>query len=236
MIYLFYGNNADESRKKCDMFLEKLFEKKPNASFFEYGEENFNIRDIEELLHGQGLFEREHIILLRNALLAPEAKAFIEERLKEFAESPNVFVLLEEKIEAAFIKKITAHAQKIWKSEKEKGQKRNINSFALGDAFGARDRKKTWVLFCKAIDGEGLKPEQILGTFFSQIKNMLLVKREGENPGLHPFVYQKTKRFANNYSTEELENLSEALVSLYHDARRGLHDMRVALERFVLNL
>ncbi|MBI2047651.1 MAG: hypothetical protein HYT27_00785 [Parcubacteria group bacterium] len=237
MIYLFYGNNTEENRRKCDMFLQKLFVKKPNASFFEYDSENFNTRDIEELAQGQGLFEREYIIVLSGALAVAETKDYILERLKILAESPHVFIFIEEKVEAAFVKQFITHAKKIWKSEKNKAQRADFNPFALGDALAARDRKKAWVLFCKSVDVEGLKPEQILGTLFSQVKNLLLVKRgEGENPGLHPFVFQKIKRCVKNYSIEELENLSASLVELYHNARRGACDMRVALELLILRI
>lgn len=219
------------------MFLQKLFVKKPNASFFEYDSENFNTRDIEELAQGQGLFEREYIIVLSGALAVAETKDYILERLKILAESPHVFIFIEEKVEAAFVKQFITHAKKIWKSEKNKAQRADFNPFALGDALAARDRKKAWVLFCKSVDVEGLKPEQILGTLFSQIKNLLLVKRSGgENPGLHPFVFQKIKRCVKNYSIEELENLSASLVELYHNARRGACDMRVALELLILRI
>ena len=236
MLYLFYGNDFEENRRKRDVFLEKLFAKKPNASFFEYDALNFNMREIEELSAGQGLFEREHVVIMRGAFSVPEAKEFIIERLKTLADSPNVFIFVEEKLDAASVKKITAHAQKMWKSEDKALVKGDYNPFALGDAFSGKDRKRAWILFCRAADEEGIKTEMLHGMLFSQVKNMLFVKQENENPGLHPFVYQKTKRFSQKYSIDELLSLSSSLVNLYHDARRGICDMRAALESLILKI
>ncbi len=237
MIYLFYGNNFEKTRAQANSFLEQLFAKKPDASFFEYDSENFTKQNIEELIYGQGLFEQKHIVLLRELIGLPEAKEFVFENIVALAESPNIFIFTEQKLDVSTVKKLAERAKKMWKSEdiKNVGTK-TFNPFALGDAFSGKDRKKAWTLFCRAIDVEDLEPEKVHGILFSQVKNMLLAKREDKNPGLHPFVFQKAKQFSKNYSVEDLEKLSTSLVALYHDARRGICDMRIALERLILNI
>lgn len=106
----------------------------------------------------------------------------------------------------------------------------------MGDAFAEKNRKKAWTLFLRATGDEHVAPEIVHGILFSQVKNMLLAKKEDKNPGVHPFVFQKAKRYALNFKTEELEKLSASLVELYHDGRRGICDMHIALERFILNI
>ncbi|MDP3725867.1 MAG: hypothetical protein Q8R36_01580 [bacterium] len=237
MLYLFYGSDFKKVRAQCDSFLKQLYAKKPDASFFEYDSENFTKQNIEELMYGQGLFEQKHIVLLRELLALPEVKEFILENMLAFAESPNVFIFIEQKLDAPTVKKLTEHVKKIWKFDNVKrGSTKTFNPFALGDAFAGRDRRVAWGLFCRAIDREHMAPEAVHGILFSQVKYMLLAKRESENPGLNPYVFQKAKQFSKNYSVEELEKLSSSLVLLYHDARRGICDMRIALERLILNI
>ncbi len=236
MMYLFCGNDIGKSRTKCDMFLQKVFEKKPAISFFEFDAENYNTRNVEELLVGRGLFGHEHVVLLKEVFSVPEAEEFITERMEKFADSPNIFVFLEQKIEAPLLKKFTAHARKVWKLTDDTSAKSKFNLFALGDALGNRDRKNAWALFCRACDRENMAIEVIHGALFAHVKNMLLIKQEGKNPGLHPFVFQKTARFSKRYSEGELNDMLSALVALYHNARRGLCDMRVALELLILKI
>lgn len=237
MIYLFYGNDAKKISAQCNSFLEKLFAKKPNALFFEYDAERFAAQEIDDLVRAQGLFEREHVVLLREALSLLEAKEYVIKHMESFANSPNVFIFVERELDAASVAAFAPYAKKAWESKNKKlPAKKSFNPFALGDAFAERDRRKTWAIFSRAIDAENIEPEFAHGIIFAQVKNMLLVKREEKNPGLHPFVFQKMTRFSKNYSIEELEGLSSSLVALYHDSRRGISDMRIALESLILKI
>src|SRR3989344_610675 len=189
MLYLFYGNDIGKTKSRRDSFLKQLFAKKPNASFFEYDAERFSVQWVEELLLGQGLFEREHVVLLRGALALPETREYVEKNMKLFAGSPNVFIFIEQKLDTPLVAVFETHAKKIWKSEsKKQSAEKPFNPFALGDAFACRDRRGAWALFSRAVYTEGVEPEFAHGIIFSQVKNMLLVKREEKNPGLHPFV------------------------------------------------
>ena len=60
--------------------------------------------------------------------------------------------------------------------------------------------------------------------------------RDATQAGLNPYVYQKSKGFLQNFSIDEVKNISSRLVTLYHDARRGIIDFDMALEKFVLEV
>ena len=60
--------------------------------------------------------------------------------------------------------------------------------------------------------------EQIHGILFWKIKSLILSARGG--------VYSQT----------ELKKLSNLLVSVYHDTRKGIHEMDNAMERFILGI
>lgn len=237
MLYLFLGGDKRAIQKKLDSFLEQVRKKKSGISFFELDEESVDVEALKELLHTQGLFEKEHLVVLRRVLGDEDVHDFVFKNLSLFKESPNVFVFAEEELSAESFGAFKEHARKIWEAgAKSSEARKEFNRFALGDAVLERDRKKAWALLCAFIDREGEALESAHGIIFTQVKNLLLVKKELKNPGFHPFVFQKTKQGASNYTTEELETMSQELVILYHDARRGICDLRVALEKFILSI
>ena len=117
----------------------------------------------------------------------------------------------------------------------KKGKEFNI--FALTDALGARDKKRAWVLYQQALSA-GLSAEEIFFKIVWQVKSMLIASRT-KNVGetdMKPFPYSKAKSFLKNFSTSELQNLSEALVIGYHQARRGEGEIETLVERILLSL
>ena len=113
-----------------------------------------------------------------------------------------------------------------------KKEKKNSASFALADAFGERNRKKLWLAYRAAIE-RGEAVESIHGILFWGVKNLALVKR-GEENALSPFVAKKTKRFAQNFSTEELLRYNRELRSLIHQREKG--DLSELIEHWILSL
>ncbi|MDP3996293.1 MAG: hypothetical protein Q8P86_01190, partial [bacterium] len=183
-----------------------------------------------------GLFERKFIVYGNRIFENQEAKVFVMEKLKEIAVSENIFILLEGPVDAAALKKIEKAGGKVQKYG-EKNEAKEKKDFSLTEALGRRDKKTLWVLFQKEIM-KGKEVEELHGLLFWQIKSMIvsLNSRSAVEAEMHPFVFQKSRAFAKNYSEDELKNLSSKLVSLYHDSRRGLHDFNTALERFILTI
>ena len=165
------------------------------------------------------------------------------DKIKDIAESPNAFVFLEGKVDKATVGKIEKKAEKVqeFKSAgnegKTKESKEKFNTFSLADVFGRRDKKNLWVLYQQALL-QNVAPEEINGVLFWQLKSMLVAykSKSVQESGLSPYVFQKSKSFARNYSEEEMKKMSSALVSVYHDSRRGIHDFEIALERFILDI
>src|SRR3989344_461017 len=119
----------------------------------------------------------------------------------------------------------------------DKNIKKKFNIFTLTDALGRRDKKGFWVLYQKA-KLNNVSDEEVHGILFWQIKNMLLSfdAKDAEAAGLNDFVFRKSLGFTKNYSYNELKKLLRELVFLYHDARKGIHKIDIALERFILSI
>ena len=242
MIILIYGSQTDKVREISRLRLEGLKNKRPDASFFRMDDEEFNEAQFEELIFGQGLFDKKFIVHLDRVLENKEAREYILKYLNELAESENGFIITEYKLAKPTLEKIKKVAVKTEIFDTKKIEtKQEFNIFALSDALGKKDKKNLWVLYVQALKNN-VAPEQIHGTFFSQIKNMLLVKKAEEQGiktselGLHPFVVKKTVSVVKNFTTKELEKHSRDLLHIYHQARGGGDELDVGLEKFILSL
>lgn len=250
MIYLLHGTDTEKSRNKLRELVAVMMKKKPDAGHMKMNDEDFDASRLDELAGVAGLFTSKVIVEMDNVFRNKEAKEIILDKIKEIKESENIFIFLEEKLDKKSLEKFEKHSEKIQVFGKESdgrifgvgdtGKNFNINDFnifAVGDAFGRRDKKGLWVLYQKATR-RSIPTEEIHGLISWQARAMLLASRSNNvsDSGLKPFVYQKSSGFARNFKPDELENLSLKLVSIYHDARRGKMNPENALEKFILEV
>ncbi|MEN9912683.1 MAG: hypothetical protein RLY66_91 [Candidatus Parcubacteria bacterium] len=243
MLYVFHGTDIASAVTKATSLVDSLRTKRPDASYVRVEASQWSPSIIEEHIGGQGLFSNKYIIYLDRVTENAEAKESFAEFVSVMAESTNIFIVLEGKLNAELKKAFEKHAEKMVECEKKEAVKSfgaasgEFNIFALADAVGARDPFKAWSVYRQAVD-EGNEPESIIGTLFWQVKSMKLAadaKSAGES-GLSPFVFTKAKKAAGNYSGDELGRLTDKLISIYHDAHRGMCDAELAVERVMLDL
>ncbi len=145
-----------------------------------------------------------------------------------FGEQVATEDLLENSSDVAF----GEHGQNISRSSSSA-----FNIFTLTDTIGGRNKRKAWMLYRKAL-ASGMVAEEIFYKIFWQVKTMLLASRtkSAEEADMKPFPYSKAKSFLKNFSTSELQNLSESLVVGYHHARRGEGEIETFIEKTILSL
>ncbi len=214
MIYFLHGTDVDKARTKAQELIESLRKKKPDASFFKIDSENFNVSTLQEYIGGQGLFANKYIVYLDRLCEKKDVKEEFVDKIKEIAESENVFIVLEGKIDKATATKIEKKAEKTQDFELPEKNKEFYNAFALADAFAQRNKKEAWMLYRKAID-KGEAPEALHGMLFWKIKSLIL---------------------SNPSHKSELLALADKLITIYHDSRRGEHELETRLEAFILEL
>lgn len=250
MLYVFHGTDTEQAAKKAHTLADSLRAKKPDAAFEQLGADDWNTAVIESHLGGQGLFSNKYIVFLDRLTENLEAK----EKLSEFAaamnESDNIFIVLEGKINAELKRAFDKHAAKVVECEKKatgagattgswagaRAGDKEFNVFALGDALGSRDKFRIWSLYRQGIEN-GLEPENILGTLFWQLKSIMLASKAktAAEAGLNPFVFSKSKRYAANFSAEEMQKIIFGFITLYHDGHRGLVNMELGMERMLIS-
>lgn len=230
MIYVFHGSKTLD---KFNKLIENLLKKKPDASIFKINSESYSPDSLQELIQGQGLFEKKYVVSL-NGLLQEEE---ILSNLKEIAESENIFVFWEESIDKKTLKKLEKYSEKISGIEDIKEKKETFNMFSFSDSLGKRDKKQLWILYQRALQ-QSVRPEEIHGIFVWQAKSMILASStdSAKEANMKEFPYNKAKGYAKNFTKEELQSLLRRLVSIYHDSRRGIHEFDVAMEKFVLEV
>jgi DNA polymerase III delta subunit len=240
MLYFLYGNDTDKARARAVSLVSDLRQKKPDAAVFKMEGDSFDRFKLEELISGQGLFENRHIVLLSRIFDNVEAKTFLLSRLKEIADSKNIFILRENalaKTEAEQLKKIATRHQEFVKKSVIAPAKNKFNIFSLADALARRDRKSLWLLYQQAL-ANNVSPEEVHGVLFWKIKVIAAAAaaKTAAPPGQKPFVFNKAKKAAANFAPGEIGRLSAAFVSVYHAAHTGGSDLAVGLEKIILTI
>jgi len=186
------------------------------------------------------------LIVLDNVFSDKDFKVLIVKNIKDITASENIFITLEESLDKKSLTKFEKYAEKTQKFSLPKsggrqfGTKRgsrdlkDFNIFSLTDAFGNRDRKKLWVLYRKAMQ-KNYSAEEMHGLLFWQTKTLLLVAQKS-TAGIKPFVVNKARRFLDNWTLDELKELSTKLVNVYHESRRGKFKLEIGLEQLILTL
>jgi len=211
MLYVFHGTDITKSVEKAHTLIASLRAKRPDASFIEVGADQWSKSAIEENLGGQGLFSGKYIVFLNRVTENAEAKESLPGLIQVMNESANIFIVLEEKLNAELKRAVEKDAEKAVESEKKEATvKKEFNIFALADAFGKRDAVNAWRIYREAIDS-GIEPENIAGVLF-----------------------WKAKSISSGPSGKSDRRL-EQLVTLYHDGHRGVLDLERGIEKLLLS-
>ena len=222
-----------EAKNKID--IQVAAAKKKKATVVRFTDSSFLQEEFEKYLGATDLFGEEFVVILDRIFANTEAREIFWKDIFDTVTSTNSFWLFEEKILADDKDVIKKAGGEITEDKtKSVTAKSEFNIFALGDALGARDKKKLWVLYQKALR-VGKAAEEINGTLFWAIKSMLTVKNDG-GKNLNPYVQSKSKNFLKNYKEGELDAIAFGLVKNYHESRRGGLPLEEKLEQFILSL
>lgn len=242
MLYFIYGE-PNKCFEKSAKLIDSMLLKKPDSEVFKISVENFDKNKLKELIGGQSLFSKKYIVQISRLSESKEGIESVLDKLDEVKKSDNVFVWVDPAVSKEVLKKIEKYAEKVQEFSKSNGgsdkkrEDERFPIFSLTDALGERNSKKLWLLYVEAIKA-GIPPEEIHGVLWWQVKTMLMTNQtnSAEEAGLKPFVYSKAKKYAKNFSKDELENLANKMITVYHESRRGGADLENRLEKLILGL
>jgi DNA polymerase III delta subunit len=236
MLYVYFGTDTEKVADKANATIATLKKKRADAQVFVFEGAFTDSTPLDELIEARGLFVDKHVVVLKQPFETEASRDIVLERVERLGTSENIFILVEGKVLAEHKRKLEKHATQAEEHTK-KAEERDFSGFALGDALGARDRRALWTEYMLA-RRSGSEPEVLHGTLTWAVRSMILASRcaSADEAGMKPFGYSKFKRFAKNYTPEELLTLSRQLITLYHEARWGKHDLAIATERWTLGV
>jgi DNA polymerase III delta subunit len=190
---------------------------------------------LTDMLGSISLFRPHEVYVVDTLSKNEERYEELKNLLPELKSSPNIFVIIEEKLGVKDERIFKEYAEKAFSYARGPGKEFNI--FALTDALSARDKKSLWILLTEAWT-TGKSSEEIIGTLGWQLKTIRLAAqtKSAEEAGLKPFVYDKAKRALKKFTEEEIAERAHELVMLYHDGHSGRRDIDRALEKWVLTV
>ncbi len=212
-----YGTDTDAGLKKAQGTIASLQKKKPDASFIKVENNGQESLSLDEYIGGQGLFSSKQLIFFDRVLENKKVAEDVLGRLSDMQKSENIFIFLEGALTKVVLAKFQKQSDKIqvFIQKKIEAKADKFDVFSLTNALGAGDKKQLWMLYLRAQD-VGTASEQIHGLLFWKVKDMLV------------------KKNTRAYDESTLKTMSSELVSMYHDAHRGLCDFSLALEAWIL--
>ncbi len=230
MLYFLHGTDSKKVRAKLDQLVTTLKTKKPLAPIVRLTTENFTIEQLNQVLEEQSLFTEKNIVIL-DTLLKEHEEIF--EKLGAIKSSEHVCILVEGKVAEKDVKTIASVAEKVEEHNEIEKKYRHIN-FEITDAFATRNNHKAWALLTEA--GDTLVAEEMHGTMLWQVKTLILAMNSSsaKEAGISPYAFQKAKSASRLWTADELLSVQNKLFKMYHDARRGVGELGLSLESFLL--
>ncbi len=207
MLYVFHGTDIQQAGAKARSLIESLRAKRPDAAFEKLDGDSWNPSVIEGHLGGQGLFSSKYIVFLDRVTENAEAKDGLPDLTEAMGESENIFIVLEGKLNAELKRAVEKNAEKIVECEPKAGAAKKPESNIFALA-----------------DAVGKK---------DPVKSWMLYRQAIEN-GAEPealigMMFWKAKSVSN-------KDLARDLIVLYHEGHRGIHDLELATEKFLLSI
>ncbi len=231
MLYVFFGTDTEVVRIRAREKVSSLG-KDAGERVLRISSDMYTSGMLADIAGSTSLFGEPQIVVLD--MLSENQDAFTEASalFPVLAASPHTFVCIEGSLPVAVQKECKAHA-KVCEEIKKESEKLDV--FALCDALILRDKKRLWLLYT-SLAREGVPAEEIIGILLWQLKLLRLAERTGspEEAGQKSYPYQKAKRALSAFKKGEVDTLSRALLTIYHEGHAGKRDINLALESWIL--
>lgn len=233
MLYVFWGSDTAAAHAKAIDTLNSLRKKAPDAAVIRLSGEEVSFVSIEEALKEQGLFKTEVVLLLD--LREAGAEAGVESATL-CASSSHVVLAVCGALTQKEQKSFEQHAKKMQQFE-VKEKKPAPTLFHVADSLYAKDTKRM-IIDIEKTRLRGIPSEELIGILFWAAKCMVLADNAATptGAGLKPFVFQKAKKGATHWGSDEARALVTTLAHIPHEARRKGVDPYTLLEHFFLKL
>ncbi len=233
MLFVFYGTDTDTRqdavRELVDNDLYKAYE------LITFNDLTAKPELLTQYFESTSLFGEKYLVILDGTMMASEVKEYILSNLETIVDSPAVCVISEETISAAERELFKKNAKLCAEYALPKERNQAWTPFAFTERVGMRDKKGAWAMYTEALLDDK-SPDEIIGALFWLLKTVSLLTKlpKGAVSGLNPYVEKKSRSYMTKYTNDELFAFRQAIVQLYHDARRGTVSIDEGLEAILL--
>lgn len=231
MLYCLWGSDRKAVSDQAKHLVEGLKKKRPNAEYFRL-EADSSVSLLEQLLEASGLFEEKYIVLGDDLWKNPDMKDVLQDRAKDLADAPHVFILIGDAPDAATRKKLSAVAAKVVELDEEK-EERDNSIFGWTEAVVQGRTVPAWLGLCD-LKRKGHAPEAVMGALWWQLKSVGIAGKASSAAasGLSPFVYSKSKRLFETQGPK-VDTLINRYLQTYSQLHQGM-DPWLLIERMIL--
>lgn len=204
MLYFLYGADREQTKKRAnEIALKEKGERRTLTDLH-------TVNDIR-LAYSDGLFAQRKIVVFDGVFAKQELADEVLLSLDVLKKSKEIFIIREEKLDAATKKNIEKYAEKTEVFDLKK-EKEETTVFALANALQKRDKKALWVGLQREF-AKGNAPEAVHGVLFWGAKQ----------------EFQRR-------DSKDIRLIIGRLVELPHEARRKGIELEYALEHFALTM
>lgn len=192
MLYVFCGDRF-AARERSRVFADAC-KKKRSAAEYIYLSPSISHQSLEELLVGQGLFEKKYIVFC-DELLGDSSGEHMLGNLSSYHESSHMFIVFEPSLSTSLERKLSGAGATVQKfAEQKKGEDSRV-LFGFIDVFCRGVPEKTLASFFSLVR-RGESPSSLLNILLWQLRMLVLVSQSSSavEAGVKPFVFTKTKK------------------------------------------
>lgn len=232
MLEIYHGNNHGAVRSAVQNVLQTL---PPDTEVIYIEAETFVPGQLIEAMHSSSLFAAPYVYVLDTPSANAEYQSEVLVNVPDLAESSHRFLILENQLKAAEKKTFAKHTDSI--TDCSTVLAKRPDAFAMTNSLCERNKRRLW-LELQTARSSGLRPEEIIGTLWWQLKTVRLaaVTSSASEASMKEYPYKKAKQTLRAFSLAEVENLSTTLLQVYHDGHAGVRDIDLALEEWVLTV
>ena len=192
MLYVFCGDRF-AARERSRAFVAAC-QKKRSAAEYIYLSSSGLSQSLEELLVGQGLFEKKYIVFC-DELLGDSSGGHLLGHPSRYHESPHMFIVFEPSLSPSLEKQLSGVGAVVQRFAEKKDEGDSRALFGFTDVFCRGVPEKTLASFFSLVR-RGESPSSLLTILLWQIRMLALVSSSSSasEAGVKPFVFSKTKK------------------------------------------
>lgn len=230
MLSVYFGSDR---KSAVDVAYEAA--KKVGPSIVTIDESSFSPGQFLDLTASASLFGESEVYVIDTPSSQNDFNDEFLDSLADMAESANHFFVIEGTLLAPAKKKLGKHTEVLEEFSADKPERFNV--FGISEALAKKDKRTLWLITSEA-SLLGIPEEEIIGILWWQLKSLKLasITNTATEAGMKDYPYRKAKQALGKFSSEEINNLSHSLLQVYHQGHKGVVDIKLALERWVLTL